>query len=135
MLYSEYPVDLRTAFDTPLTRYLNRKLGGWMVSGLPFPLSTGYIHGFKTCGYTGGMMLKKMAKVRNITNPNGESAHDWFISHEDAPGSLKFAFRPLDDTFQIKWRKSPIKGLYEHVGFGTAYEHNVHEHARDDNRS
>ena len=132
--FSEHPVDIKTAFDNPLTRYLQRH-SGELVSGLPFPLSTGYTHEFKTCGYTGGMMLKKMAKLRNVTNPNGESAHDWFRLREDAPRSTIFCFRPLDDTSKKGWRKTPVKGLFKHVGHGSINVNNVHEHARANNNS
>lgn len=40
-----------------------------------FPCRTGYIHHLKTLGYSGGSMLKAMARFRGITDPNGES--DW----------------------------------------------------------
>lgn len=37
-----------------------------------FPYFTGYFHGIKTGGYTGGFSLKSTCEKRGVTNPNGE---------------------------------------------------------------
>ena len=58
-------------------KLLKKNLGNYRVSGLPFPLFTGYIHGFRTLGYNGGFQLRDMAKWRGDTNPDGSGKHAW----------------------------------------------------------
>ena len=114
MTYQELPIKPSKAFNTELTRYLENNLKGH-VSGLPFPLYAGYINNFKTCFYTGGMMSKETARVRGITNLNGQSAHDWFLTQDYSDPIIQFAYRP---TFiPNDWKETPIKGLYRNVKF------------------
>ena len=60
------------AFNPPMVMYLRSHLGAHRVSGLPYPLRTGQIHGFQTLGYNGASQPRWMAAFR------GEGAHDWF---------------------------------------------------------
>jgi len=59
------------AFNTKLTRFLHNNLGTARVSGLPYPLFTGLVNGFRTIGYCGSMQLKLIAKWRGDSDPNG----------------------------------------------------------------
>lgn len=110
--YTELYKKPSRAFDTALTRYLTTHLGKNRVSGLPWPLFTGHINGFKTLGYSGGMQLKLMAKWRNDTNPNGAGEHDYFRSNEDSErldiSRVKFAYT----LKRIDWIPTPIRHLY-----------------------
>lgn len=103
--------------DTPLTRFLGTHLGGWRVSGLPYPLRTGQVHGFRTLGYNGGSQAQWMATFRGDTNPNGSGGHDWFALNEDGDKldwyGVKYAYtyRPLTG----KWTPTAIPHLYENT--------------------
>ncbi len=101
------------AFNTSLTRYLDKHLEQSRVSGLPWPLFTGIINNFKTLGYSGGMQLKLMAKWRQDSNPNGSGEHDYFRSNTDdgrlTRHRVRFAWsrkRPNN------WLSTEIKHLY-----------------------
>lgn len=103
--------------ETALTRFLATHLGKYRVSGLPYPLRTGQLQGFKTLGYTGASQLAWMARFRQEQDPNGSGAHDWFLTHGDDPlldwYGVKYAFtyRPLTG----KWTPTAVPHLYENI--------------------
>jgi len=85
--FCELPKKPSLAFNTKLTRFLKDNLDkDARVSGLPWPLFTGHINGFRTLGYCGSMQLKLMAKWRGDTDPNGSGNHDYFMGKEDGNG-------------------------------------------------
>lgn len=59
------------AFNTKLTRFLDENLGDYRVAGLPHPLFTGLVNGYKTMGYQGSMQLNLMAKWRGTSGSHG----------------------------------------------------------------
>jgi hypothetical protein len=111
--FSELTKKPSLAFNNRLTRYLEKHLENYRISGLPYPLFTGHINRFRTLGYSGGMQLKLMAKFRNDTNPNGNGSHDWFKDNDYderlTSYRVRFSFsrKKLD-----KWMPTPIKHLY-----------------------
>ena len=102
------------AFNTSLTRYLEKNLGDSRVSGLPWPLFTGLINNFKTLGYSGGMQLKLMAKWRNDNDPNGSGQHDGFRSNltdeQLRRHRVAFAYR---SSCPDKWMQTEVRHLYK----------------------
>ncbi len=104
------------AFKTPLTEHLNANLGHYRVSGLPFPLMTGHVNGFRTVGYCGGSMLAEDAEYRNIPNNGDGNAHDWFYCSEDSHKvddyGIKYAYMPFRDLDENKWEKTKLKYLW-----------------------
>lgn len=100
------------AFNTKLTRYLDKHLGDYRVSGLPFPLFTGLINNFKTLGYSGGMQLKLMAKFRRDTNLNGSGHHDWFMNNEDTTRLDDYRVLFAYSNKKLDWAATPVHNLY-----------------------
>ena len=96
---------------TLLIGFLYRNLGTYKVSGLPFPLSTGQIHGFRTLGYKGGSTLKSVARFHGTSNPMG----DWTgsqINKEDLDWfgvRYSYSYRPLE---RLGWIKTEVAHLY-----------------------
>jgi len=105
-------------FNSPLVDFLKENLGQHRISGLPYPLRTGQLHGFKTLGYNGGAQLKAMAAFRYDSNPDGSGAHSWFdLYYQEADTRLDwygvkylFTYRRLNPQW---WRETPIPHLYE----------------------
>lgn len=93
-------------FNTKLTRFLDENLGDYRVAGLPWPLFTGLVNGFKTMGYQGSMQLKLMAKWRGTSGSHGIEG----ISLNDLTNyRVRYAYgRKRPD----KWRTTEIKNLY-----------------------
>ena len=110
--YCELQAKPSLAFNNRLTQYLSKHLGSHRVSGLPFPLFTGIINGFRTLGYSGGMQLKLMAKWRNDNNPNGSGMHDYFRGGNNYDSltrhNVKFSFTRK----RLDWPSTGIKFLY-----------------------
>jgi len=93
------------AFNTRLTRYLEENLGDNRVAGLPWPLFTGLVNGFKTMGYQGSMQLKLMAKWRGTTGSHGIGD----ISEDDlARYRVKYSY----GTKRPDWEATPIRNLW-----------------------
>ena len=115
--FSELQKKPSIAFNSRLTRYLQKHLGRARISGLPFPLFTGHINRFRTLGYSGSMQLKLMAKWRNDTNPNGSGEHDFFRSNTDdsrlTRARVKFAYTRKG----INWLPTEIKWLYKNPDY------------------
>lgn len=94
------------AFNTRLTRYLEANLGDYRVAGLPWPLFTGLVNGFKTMGYQGSMQLKLMAKWRGTTGTHGIEG----ISDDDLDRyRVKYAYSYKKPN---KWCATEIKHLW-----------------------
>jgi len=92
------------AFNTKLTRYLDKHPGDYRVAGLPWPLFTGLVNGFKTMGYQGSMQLKLMAKWRGTSGSHGIEG----LKQDDL------------DRYRVKYcfdRKRPDKWLPTEVRF------------------
>ena len=106
------------AFNTPLTRYLQQHLGGHRVAGLPFPNTTGQLHGFRTLGYNGGAQASWMARFRGDTTANGGGGHDLFAYGEEPNWTdwygVRYAYtqRPLKPP---RWKQTPIPHLWENT--------------------
>ena len=101
------------AFKTRITAFLEAHLDpNNRVSGLPYPIFTGLINGFKTLGYSGGMQLKLMAKWRNDTNPNGSGEHDYFKRNSDGEAvdraRVQFAFT----SSKLDWQSTSVPRLW-----------------------
>ena len=93
------------AFNTKLTRFLDNNLGDYRVAGLPFPLFTGLINGFKTMGYQGSMQLRLMAKWRGTSGSHGVEE----LSQDDLTRyRVRFAF----SRKRSNWVRTPIPNLY-----------------------
>lgn len=121
--FCELPKRPSLAFNTQLTRFLDANLDkDARVSGLPFPLFTGLVNGYKTLGYCGSMQLKLMAKWRGDTNPNGSGHHDYFMGKEDSDaldiGRVQFAF----SRKRLDWPRTIIRNLYANP----RYNHSKH---------
>lgn len=100
------------AFNTSLTRYLEKNLGNNRVSGLPWPLFTGLINNFKTLGYSGGMQLKLMAKWRNDKDQNGSGSHDYFKDNNDTEALTRFRVAFAYTAKGIHWPSTSVHRLY-----------------------
>ena len=99
-------------FNTRLTRYLEANLGDNRVAGLPWPLFTGLVNGFKTMGYQGSMQLKLMAKWRGTTGSHGIEG----ISNDDLRRyRVKYAF----SRKKLDWEPTGIPYLYLNPEFKT----------------
>ena len=99
------------AFNTKLTRYLDKHLGDYRVAGLPWPLFTGLINGHRTMGYQGSMQLKLMAKWRGTTGSHGIEG----LKEDDLDRyRVKYCFRRtrpdkwLPTKFRFLWRNPNI---------------------------
>ena len=94
------------AFNTKLTRFLEKNLGNARVAGLPYPLFTGHINGFKTIGYCGSMQNKLMWKWRKSFK------HDPFIDgvNEDdlTRNGIKFCY----SRKELAWPRTEVPHLY-----------------------
>lgn len=107
-----------------LVKYLESHLGkDERVSGLPFPMFTGILYGFKTIGYCGGMQLKLMAKWRNDKNPNGSGEHDFFRSNTDDGQLTKQRVSFAYSRKRINWLHTPIRKLYRNPDYGPVCSH------------
>lgn len=97
-----------------LVQYLYSHLDQCRVSGLPWPLRTGYINKFRSLGYKGGSCLKAIAKFYNFDS-NGSPYHDWFMLRKDDEELDKKGVRFAYSTKELegKWKPTPIKHLYE----------------------
>ena len=94
------------AFNTKLTRFLEANLGDARVAGLPYPLFTGHINGFKTIGYCGSMQNKLMWKWRKSFN------HDPFIDGVDESDLTRFDVKYAYSRKKLDWASTGIKNLY-----------------------
>ena len=93
------------AFNTKLTRFLEKNLGDYRVAGLPFPLFTGLVNGFKTMGYQGSMQLRLMAKWRGTSGSHGVEE----LSQDDLTRyRVRFAF----SRKRSNWLSTTIPNLY-----------------------
>ena len=94
------------AFKTKLTAYLEANLGDFKVSGLPYPLFTGHINGFKTIGYCGSMQTKKMWAWRKSFN------HDPFIDGVDENELTARGVRFCYSRKKLDWPRTEVPNLY-----------------------
>lgn len=112
---SQWAVWPEQVYSSPLVRYLEENVNGHKVSGLPFPLRSGYITGIRGIGYLGGSSTKERAKLFG-TGGEGSPCHDWFYMKEDGNClnryGIKFAYRPMKKLNPWKWSKTPIRGLW-----------------------
>ena len=93
------------AFNTRLTRYLEANLDGNRVAGLPWPLFTGLVNGFKTMGYQGSMQLKLMARWRGTSGSHGIEG----LSEDDLERyRVRFSYGSKRDG----WESTPIHNLW-----------------------
>lgn len=95
-------------FQTKLTKFLEENAGSYRVSGLPFPLFTGYINNLQTLGYNGGFQLKKMSEIRGDDDLNGSGRHDQLIENY----GIKYAYKP-HTTLDNLWKPTSIRWLNE----------------------
>lgn len=94
------------AFNNKLTQFLERNLGDYRVAGLPHPLFTGLVNGFKTMGYQGSMQLKLMAKWRGTTGSHGIDG----LREEDVTRyRVKFCF---SRTRPYQWEPTEVRFLW-----------------------
>lgn len=99
------------AFKNKLTKYLETNLGDYRVAGLPHPLFTGLVNGFKTMGYQGSMQLKLMAKWRGTSGSHGLEG----VKEEDATRyRVKFCY---SRTRPYKWEPTEIRFLWRNPSF------------------
>lgn len=100
------------SLNTPLVSFLKQNLGPYRVSGLPFPLATGQLHGFRTLGYNGGSAMKAMARFRKTENPMGDSGNNLSQSSLNWYGvKYAYTYRHLTGA----WVSTKIPHLYENT--------------------
>ena len=95
--------------------YLSLFQEPWRVSGLPFPMRTGYVNHIRTLGYTGGGQLTAMAGFRHDENPDGSGLHDWFQSENSQGEANWFGVRwaITQRPLLFPWKPTPFSHVYE----------------------
>ena len=94
------------AFDTKLTRFLHNNLGNARVSGLPYPLFTGHINGFKTLGYCGSMQNNLMWKWRKSFQ------HDPFLDGVNDDDITRYGCKFAYSRKKLSWPSTEVPNLY-----------------------
>lgn len=105
------------AFNTKLTRFLEKNLGENRVSGLPYPLFTGHINKLRTIGYCGGMQLKLMAKWRHDDSSDGRGQHDFFKGEGNTDGLRVARVKYAWTVKKLDWPSAGIHNLYTNPAF------------------
>ena len=94
------------AFNTKLTRFLEKNLGDGRVAGLPYPLFTGHINGFKTIGYCGSMQNNLMWKWRKSFK------HDPFLDGVNGDDITRYRVRFAYSRKKLPWQNTEVPNLY-----------------------
>ena len=94
------------AFNTKLTRFLEKNLGDGKVAGLPYPLFAGHINKLRTIGYCGSMQNNLMWKWRHSFK------HDPFIDGVNEDDLSRFRIKYAFSRKKLSWPSTSIRNLY-----------------------
>lgn len=100
------------AFNTKLTRFLEKNIGDGKVCGLPYPLFTGHINNLKTIGYCGSMQSKEMWRWRKSFK------HDPFIDGVDTGELTRHGIKYAYSRKKLDWKRTEIRNLYLNPAYG-----------------